>query len=233
MVSDCGAPALSFAAFSEYYNCGGYRALGWIELIDLRKWAGIKGAAMADLAEPAFELTLRLDERRSITRPVPRRAAQRLYFAASQSGLYEVPIDRVYAALCVVAEDGLVARTAFIEAVVLSLLPPPNKSPGSLGELESYLEVVFLCMDSTGEGYADLAALTCGVCVLCRGNKSDKLALCFELVASSSGGVLTRRGIYQLLRSLFWAIWYVGLSSDAIQCNAINTRSVTLLACVL
>jgi hypothetical protein len=85
------------------------------------------------------------------------------------AGLHNILPAVVLEELNRVSDDGLVSIDNFKEALRIVLLNSGSELPSSTEECLSYLEVLFLAMDTTEEGYADLHVLVCAMAVLCRG----------------------------------------------------------------
>jgi hypothetical protein len=105
----------------------------------------------------------------------------------------------VYLALLAVSEDELLHFDDF-RLVMMDLMSAQGAGVEDVDEALSYLQVLFLAMDSINEGVVDLTTLICGLAILCSGSKSEKLAFCFMILDSSDNSHLTKRGLYTLLK---------------------------------
>ena len=238
---------IDFCQFSDYYNMGGFKSIGWLELIDLSKWttlpkmielpspiednlvaASNEGYTPSD-AEPAFALSLRYDRSHELVRTVSRRAALRVYNAIETSGLIQVSLEDIYSILAAHADDGLVTKQAFIRSI-FQLIPYDESL--LLAETKSYLDIVFQAMDVTAEGVADLNALTCAASVICGGGKSEKLSVCFHVCDETARQSLSRRALFHMLRAFFWTIWSLGLCDEETD-NSSELESIFMDATVL
>lgn len=89
---------------------------------------------------------------------------------SASSGLIGIKPEDLYASLNSIADDGLVTLNDFRECS-LNMLEKcgSNDDESAIEECLSYLEIIFLAMDITEEGYADLSALVCALCIPCYG----------------------------------------------------------------
>ena len=63
------------------------------------------------------------------------------------------------------------------------------------------LHYFFNAFDRTGKGeVVDVTDLCSGFAILCKGNKSEKLAYVFDLMDDDQDGELTRRGLWRFFR---------------------------------
>lgn len=213
---------VSFDVFGSWYNKGGYVLLPWIELLDLGKWPDVgdqidaaperpstapaavgRVAAGAEAAEeqsdadsehsdPALEFPLS-DEGMVLQIGRDDVASYKLLIEAS--GLNEVtPSEMVTELLSEVRDSGL--SQAGFERAVERLTGNAPSSP-----VRAALLRLFAAFDSTRVGAVDAASFVSGFLMLAGGSKSDKLALAFRLFDEDGDGFLTRRELYQFLRS--------------------------------
>lgn len=236
--------SIDFTQFSDYYNMGGFKSLGWIELLDLSKWTSLPKVVdvtspmednLVSLSHninhsgPAFALSVRYGEAHEIVRTVSREAALKVAHAVANAGLMEVTVEEIYSALTSYADDGLISKDLYLHSI-LQLLPKGKKLATS--ELTSYLEIVFQAMDVTAEGLADVTTLTCALSVLCGGGKSEKLSVCFQICDESTRQLLSRRALFHMLRAFFWTIWSLGLCDEETDNNS-ELESIFMDATIL
>ena len=235
--------SIDFAQFSDFYNMGGFKSIGWIELLDLSKWTSLPkvpdlrsplednlvSLSNHDRTGPAFALSVRYGSSHELVRTVSRESALRVFNAAACSGIMEVTLEDIYSALIKVADDGLISKDTYLNGI-FQLLP---KDGGlSIAELTSYLEIVFQAMDITAEGLADVIALSCASSILCGGGKSEKLSVCFQICDESARQVLSRRALFHMLRAFFWTIWSLGLCDEETDGNS-ELESIFMDATIL
>ncbi len=103
--------------------------------------------------------------------------------------------------------EEFLGREAFYRGVATVLPNRQNLSPTERAFLEEILSQVFDIFDMQGEGVVQVDEFGTGFAVLCGGNKSAKLATCFEQFDVENTGRLSFLSMMRFLRSYLLALF--------------------------
>lgn len=87
------------------------------------------------------------------------------------------------------------------ESAMRSLIPTKAKGADEQQPLLDVLSRVYAGFDYTSRGHVDAIEIACGITILCKGKKSDKLEFAFEILGRDKGGRLSRQDSAKYLRS--------------------------------
>lgn len=85
-------------------------------------------------------------------------------------------------------------------------------STGSEQTLDGLLDSIFAAFDRDGKGRPSVIEVACGITVLCRGKKSDKLEFAFEVLDKNKQGKLSKRDMTKYLQSFLTVLLSVAFS---------------------
>ena len=109
-------------------------------------------------------------------------------------------------------EEGEIDRDAF-DRCVLHLERVQRMFPWQQERLLKSLGNLFAWFDRDGNGKVDFREFTSGLAILCRGSRSSKLHILFDLADEDRDGFLSAGELYRLMASLYRGI--VSSNSDA------------------
>ena len=212
---DEAAPSVSFEEFGEWYNEGGYGLAPWVELLDVKKWRimtntpedegeDVADDAVLDMPLVNDDTTVSKDIRMTFTE----NCIQELKTTVVLSDLYRASGEDVVNALIEAAQSSTLTREDFHEAVRALV------NGGQLDkDARSFLSLVFTNMfyayDRENSGEVDVSDLCAGFLLFCAGNKSEKLALAFQLFDEQSIGRLEKPSFWRFIRSFLTMLMWV------------------------
>ena len=100
---------------------------------------------------------------------------------------------------------------ASIETLVYGSHPGAHEEENSLIHL---LRGIFAAFDRENSGRASAIELSCGLTVLCKGKKSDKLEYAFDVLDKRKRGQLTREDMSNYLKSFLTVLLNIAFSKD-------------------
>ena len=171
---------VSFTDIAEWYSDGGFQIAPFLELLDMKKWPG-----------PTFEfaLTKMGDTLCIFTQDIEylgnilRLTSFDMYDAVTVCGGLEA-----------VSTDGVVHKSGFDEFV--RMLVPGNDLSSRDKQFLSYaLSKIFFSFtkeDGGGQPVCPLDELCCGMLILAKGNKSDKLSVAFQTMGEGESTSLPK-----------------------------------------
>ena len=110
--------------------------------------------------------------------------------------LHEVAVEELFKSISRYANTGSGLLTKRNYRGWISTLPSSLEKDDYL-----MLENIFDAFDRNQTGVVDIVDLACGLSVLCRGSKSDKLAFAFDSMDDDGDGFLTKRGLWRYFRA--------------------------------
>lgn len=96
----------------------------------------------------------------------------------------------------------------------LNIVSAKKRKTESFMTLSKVLLDIFDAFDLDGDGSADVVEIACGMTILCKGKKSDKLEFAFEVLDKKKKGKLNRRDIASYLRSFLTVLLGIGFSKN-------------------
>ena len=113
------------------------------------------------------------------------------------TSIYSLSPKQLLGRLQTYSNDGIISISGF-----RALFPglPPSHS----------LFTIFGTFDRTDSGSCDVSELAIGLCVLCHGSKSSKLAFAFDVLDDDADELLTRRGLWRFILSFLTSLLAVG-----------------------
>ncbi|CAM9272378.1 unnamed protein product [Discosporangium mesarthrocarpum] len=117
--------------------------------------------------------------------------------------------------------EGYLTKEGF-DRCIRSLVPGRRLSQGQKERFSGLLSAVFFAFDFEGSSEVDVLELCSGFSLLCRGNKSAKLACAFHLLDEDKDELLNRKGVWRFLSRSVLSI-LMGFSSA---CQAKPQRQV-------
>ena len=152
-------------------------------------------------------------------------------------GLHEVPTETACAAILdrasgsAKSKSRTITKTKFEEAVRDIL---GSNDQGVVGEshrcLADVLSSIFSAFDTKRNGKPNALEVACGLTVLCRGKKSDKLEYAFEVLDKGKKGVLSKDDMFNYMRSFLTVLLAIActpvLDTDELEdtLNTMNTN---------
>jgi Ca2+-binding EF-hand superfamily protein len=230
---------VSFDQFGMWYNNGGHDLIPWLELLDLSKWPfpsqndGV-GAAEEEKEEDSssasekneedeegeavfnFQLT---DDGKSFS--LYPWDVENLHLIASVSGLAErLPSEVIEGVLAAQSKPATFLSKSDFDSAMRDLIPGGSLAEEEKAFLTFALSNVYYAFDYKQLGVVDMKEFVSGFSMLSKGNKSDKLALAFQLFDDSNTGFLSQNELAKYLRA-FLAMMialcehYLDLESEA------------------
>lgn len=202
---------ISLAEFAAWYAAGGYMDCPWLELLDLSKWPA-KEAFEASKREKPLICAFDMQDEGNILNFTDTDMSTYLFVLRS-TNLAETSVSKIYDSLLAYAtpppEEGLKKRTAghgkgqaysyagveedegaylvitrsnFYECI-RSLVAKDDMSEKAQQTSSKLLSRIFNVFDRKRCGRVNALELACGMSILGKGSKSQKLALAFDFIA--------------------------------------------------
>ena len=216
---------VTFFEFADWYTEGGYNIVPWLELLDLTKWPLLDVAAgnAAELATEASEqeggseacFRFELAEGRELE--LMARDILGLEAILASTRLYTYSPEKVREMLGDAEVDGALTKQAF-DSCVRALVPGASLTTTEKEYLSAALSNVFYAYERDGSNEVRIKEFLSGFVLFCSGNKSDKLALTFDLFDADDDGLLSEQELARFLRSFLTVLF--ALNESAAQSSA-------------
>ncbi len=192
---------VSYEEFGQWYNDGGFRALPWLELLDLKKWpvkaaeapvASAAATAASSVSErdgesageadadgddaPVFAFPLG-DDGSVLT--ISASDVQHVQRVLEVSRFGRMEAEDLYALFDSEAEGGVLTKSAF-DRCIMRCIPVEVMSESDRSFLSYALGAVFAAFDTVSNGRVNELEFAAGCSLLAAGSKSDKLSLAFR-----------------------------------------------------
>jgi Ca2+-binding EF-hand superfamily protein len=169
--------------------------------------------ALADnecISSYPYQFKLSIDEKTHRIASVPPRRVQLLKTLLIESGLNEMNICTMCNHIFTVANGYTISRTQFDSAVnaILSNDIGKNMAAKSKELCYSLFRSIFDQMVNF-DGTAVTSELVCGLMVLCKGRKSEKLEFAFDILDAKKNGRFCRSQMISFLRSFLTVIFFI------------------------
>ena len=154
---------------------------------------------------------------------------QRLGKLLSTCATHEVTVDDACSAILAKASraaEPKISRSDF-ESVVKDVLLKRSRKSTDAAVLTDLYKQVFDAFDKTKSGKAIASELACGVSLLCKGKKSDKLEYAFDILDRKKAGHLTDTDLIRYMESFLKTLMTMTFSSKL--CPDSAQDSVTTL----
>ena len=233
---------ISFKDFGNWYSDGGFDSVGWLEMLDLRKWnispasenwslaatgsCASEGTEAQTEAQACFSFPLYDGAAMEMTRD-DIAYMQRL---TTLSGLNNYTPVELHKILSAASEDKFLHKNKFLEAM-------KDNIPTSPDEHAEFVQQSFVSMfhaydyTRTKDMPADSVAspvFISGFSLLASGSKSTKLAIAFELMSDNENG-MTKPQLSLFLSSFLTIL--IAMCNFGKDASAFNLASVTQKAC--
>lgn len=202
---------ITLAEFAAWYAAGGYMDCPWLELLDLSKWPA-KEAFEASKSEKHLICAFDLQDDANILNFTETDVSTYLFVLRS-TNLFETSVSKIYDSLLAFAtpppdeakkkktaglgkgqgysyagveeDEGaylVISRSNFYECI-RSLVSKDNMTEKAQQTSSKLLSRIFNVFDRKRCGRVNALELACGMSILGKGSKSQKLALAFDFIA--------------------------------------------------
>ncbi|ETV85869.1 hypothetical protein H257_02417 [Aphanomyces astaci] len=177
--------SLSLDTFADWYTShGGYAMCPWLELLDLSKWPSKRAMEAATREKPlayAFDMhneggLLQYTEKDIAT-----------YLAVLEATQFpQLSVHVIHDAIFLASLDGAVVTRSSFYSCIRKLIPRTNVDVHGQQVASRTLARLFSAYDRKKVGKVNALELACGMSLLGRGSKSQKLSTAFELIVQLS-----------------------------------------------
>ena len=131
-----------------------------------------------------------------------------------KSGIHTLEAEALCKEILGKASRGKISKQSFLMAMQ-NVLPFLKKNGKETPDHKSLLDIfsdIFTSFDPQGTGRANAIEVACGLTVLCRGKKSDKLEFAFEVLDKNKRGQLSKEDTANYLQSFLSVLLAIAIS---------------------
>ncbi|CAI5743107.1 unnamed protein product [Peronospora destructor] len=181
----CKRPdSISLAEFAAWYAAGGYMDCPWLELLDLSKWPAKEAFEASKREKPLIYAFDMLEEGNILHFTESDISTYLFVLRSTKLGELSSRRGQMYSYAAVEEDEGayLVLTRANFYKCVRSLVSKDGMSEKAQQTSSKLLSRLFNVFDRKRCGRVNALELACGLSILGRGSKSQKLSLAFDFI---------------------------------------------------